>query len=73
MQGSGLKATTRLRAEIARKGDERVLQYKKEHRRSAKEMPPHNPGFDVESRTAPGRPPIRLIEVKGLAGSWEAE
>lgn len=37
------------------------------------EMPPNNPGFDVESRAAPGRPPARLIEVKSLAGSWEAE
>jgi hypothetical protein len=67
------EATTELRAEVSRRGVERVLQYEADHGRSAKEMAANNPGFDVESRPAPGRPPARLIEVKSLAGSWEAE
>jgi hypothetical protein len=67
------EATAALRAEVSRRGVERVLQYEKDHGRWALEMPPNNPGFDVESRREPGRPPTRLIEVKSLAGSWEAE
>jgi hypothetical protein len=67
------EATAGLRSEVASKGVERVLHYEKEHGRSAEEMPPNNPGFDVESRSGPGRPVTRRIEVKSLAGSWQAE
>src|SRR5438067_2411934 len=66
LQRSESDATAALRSEVAERGVERVLQYEKEHGRWPLEMPPNNPGFDVESRTEPGRPPTRLIEVKSL-------
>lgn len=67
------EAAKELQLKVSRRGVERVLQYETEHGRLAAEMPVNHPGFDVESRAAPGRQPIRLIEVKGLSGSWEAE
>jgi hypothetical protein len=66
-------AATEVRAEVSRRGVELVLRYEEEHGRWAQEMPPGNPGYDIESRGEPGRPPTRLIEVKALAGSWQAE
>jgi hypothetical protein len=61
------------RASAAQAGVERVMAYEEAAGRQPVEMPPNNPGFDVESGPSTGTGPPRLIEVKALAGSWDAE
>ncbi|MDQ3672729.1 MAG: DUF3883 domain-containing protein [Actinomycetota bacterium] len=62
-----------IRDKVSQRAVERTLQYESNQGRDPIEMPPNNPGFDVKSGPGKGRPPTRLIEVKGLAGTWEAE
>ena len=50
-------------------GIRRVLHYEKNCGRNPKEMPHHNPGYDIESRDTNGNI-LRYIEVKSLSGLW---
>jgi hypothetical protein len=50
-----------------------VKDYEVDHARFPKEMNHDQEGYDIESASAPERPVVRRIEVKGLSGSWEAE
>ncbi len=59
-----------LRECVDRHGINRVLEYERQHGRHAREMPPCNPGYDVESVDEAGQV-VRYIEVKSLSGDWE--
>jgi hypothetical protein len=45
-----------------------ALDFEREYGRRPKEMPHHNPGYDVISEGQPGE--LRYIEVKGIDGAW---
>ena len=52
-------------------GLDKVLQYERSHGRIPTEMSHSHPGYDVESRENGQPDPVRLIEVKSLAGAWD--
>ena len=45
-----------------------ALDFETQHGRKPKEMPHHNPGYDVISESPTGE--LRYIEVKGIDGAW---
>jgi hypothetical protein len=57
------------RSPVDEAGIRRVLHYEKNCGRNPKEMPHHNPGYDIESRDPTGKV-LRYIEVKSLSGPW---
>ncbi len=59
----------RRRSEIEQAGVKRVLEYETTSGREPNEMPPLNPGYDIESRDTEGNL-LRYIEVKSLRGTW---
>jgi len=60
------------RAETERAAVDAALEYERQSGRTAEEMPPANPGFDIASRDANGQI-VRWIEVKGLRSSWGSD
>lgn len=62
-------AAARHRSEIEQAGVRRVLEYEKAAGREPLEMPPLNPGYDVETRDGEGNL-LRYIEIKSLRGTW---
>jgi hypothetical protein len=54
--------------EVERAGVAAVMEYERAHGREPEEMPPLNPGFDVQSVDEDER--VRLIEVKATAAVW---
>jgi len=58
------------REHVNRQGMNRVLEHERNEGRNPREMPPLNPGYDVESDNASGQIE-RYIEVKSLSGDWE--
>jgi hypothetical protein len=45
-----------------------VLDFETRHGRMPREMPHHNPGYDIVSESPTGE--LRYIEVKGIDGAW---
>lgn len=58
-----------LGTETERAAVDAALRFERMHGREPREMPPLNPGYDIESGP-PGADPDRFIEVKGTATSW---
>jgi hypothetical protein len=54
---------------ISKQAVERVMEFERKSGRKPKEMPHHNPGYDVESYSDDGQTLLRYIEVKGT-GNW---
>jgi hypothetical protein len=60
---------TASRADTERAAVEAAMKYEIDAGRIPREMPPNNPGFDIESSSAAGDVE-RYIEVKGLSVTW---
>ena len=58
-----------LRSPVDEAGIKRVIEYEKCCGRHPKEMPHHQPGYDIETRNSAGKI-LRYIEVKSLSGPW---
>lgn len=56
------------RSVVDRMGIQHVLRYEQQHGRTPREMPHHQPGYDVQSADASGA--LRYIEVKSLSENW---
>jgi uncharacterized protein DUF3883 len=52
-------------------GIQRVMEFERTEGRHPTEMPHHNPGYDIESRSEQGELE-RYIEVKSLSGNWDS-
>jgi hypothetical protein len=62
-------AAARNRA-VDRAGVDRVLDYERSAGREPREMPHHNPGYDIESFDQGGQKVARYIEVKATSTDW---
>ena len=65
-------AKAKARSAIANAGVAKVMAYETKAQRVPKEMPPQNPGYDIESREGSGAI-ARYIEVKSISGYWGTE
>lgn len=64
--GDGEQAAAR--DQIERAAVQFVMESQKSRWASLDEMPPNNPGFDIEATTEDGQ--VEYIEVKGQSGAW---